>query len=338
MIGNVGLRLAPEALTPALARADLFLALDPHHDPRNKKAEAKVQTAIPIDHASLHRLFPQHLRTQTDLEYNTEKEKVIAITRDYFHDLILHEDPHGKLDPTRAAETLATALLPRARELFLQNDPAARLIARITIARHYAPDPAWPILDTPQLHQLLHDACTHKRSLADLTNSSALPDALRSTLPFPLDRQLDQLAPETITVPTGNKIKIDYPLPLSHQNSHHPQPQSSPSASRNSSASSKPQKSPTTASPSSSTSSPPATNPSKSRKTSNPSGPPPTSKSAKTSAPATPNTNGPKTPSPPPPHPEAAPTGSADPTRAQIFIAQPQFRAKFHHPRSTHDR
>ena len=213
MVGKVGIRLTPEALTPALARADLFLALDPHHDPRNKKAEATVRTAIPISEESLQRLFPQHLHTETDLEYDPQKEKVIAITRDYFHDLILYEDPHGKLDPTRAAETLATALLPRARELFLQNDPAARLIARITIARHYAPDPAWPTLDDPQLHQLLHDACTNKRALAELTESHALEHALRSTLPYPLDRQLDQLAPETITVPTGNKIKIDYPPP-----------------------------------------------------------------------------------------------------------------------------
>ncbi len=91
MVNNVGLKLAPEALTPALARADLFLALDPHHDPRNKKAEATVRTAIPIDETSLQRLFPTHLHTETDLEYDPQKEKVIAITRDYFHDLILHE-------------------------------------------------------------------------------------------------------------------------------------------------------------------------------------------------------------------------------------------------------
>ncbi len=285
-----------------------------HHDPRNKKSEALVNTAIPIDEQSLAHLFPNEIHTETALHYDADKEKVIAATRRYFHDLLLEENAHGHVDPPKSGPILAQALAPRPRDLFEKNPAAASLIARVALLRHAIPETNWPPLDDTQLTTLLTEACTNKRTLHELTDSQALPNALRSTLPYPLDRQLDQLAPETLEVPSGSKIKIDYQLPpLSSfivQPSSFPPP-SSPSASRNSSASSTPHASPPAASPSSSTSSPPATNPSKSPKTSAPSGPTPTSKSAKTSARATPNTNGPKTPSPQNPKPKAARADSA---------------------------
>jgi ATP-dependent helicase HrpB len=216
MVGGIGLRLAPECLTPALAQADLFLALDVHHDPRSKKAEATVRTALPLDRATLERLFPENFHTQTALEYDAQKQKVSAFTREFFADLLLREDPHGKVDPARAAEVLAAALAPRAAELFTKNEPAAKLLARTALLRHHMPEHPWPKFDEPQLQQLLKDAATSgggKRTLAELTEGPALADALRGALQYPLDRLLDQHAPESIEVPTGNRIKLEYPLP-----------------------------------------------------------------------------------------------------------------------------
>jgi ATP-dependent helicase HrpB len=210
---GTGARLAPESLTPALAKAPLFLALDAHHDPRNRKAEARVRTAIPLDESALQRLLPEFLRTDTALEYDPTKEKVIAFTRRYYRELLLSEDPHGRVDPARAGEVLAAALAPRAVELFTRDESAAKLLARIALLRHHMPEHPWPALDAPQLRELLAHAASGKRSLAELADSHGLAAAIRSTLAYPLDRLLDQHAPETITVPSGSRIKLEYAMP-----------------------------------------------------------------------------------------------------------------------------
>ncbi len=214
--GTVGARLAPESLTPALAASPLFLALDVHHDPRNRQAEAIVRSAIPIEESWLEQLFPTAIHTDNCLEFDPIKQKVIAFTRRFFYDLLLQEDPHGKVDPAQSGPILAAALAPRASELFLQNNNANQLLARTSLVRHYiweVSGTAWPAFDDVQLRELLTEACSRKRTVTELTESDALPHTLCNALPYPLDRQLDQLAPETIEVPTGSKIKIAYTLP-----------------------------------------------------------------------------------------------------------------------------
>jgi ATP-dependent helicase HrpB len=215
MVGGTGLRLSAEALTPAVARAKLLVALDPHHDPRNKRAEAMVRTAVAVEEAALARLFPEEMRSATALEYDTEKEKVVAFSRRYFNDLLLHEDPHGAVDRERAGVVLAAALTPRARELFVRNPVAGKLLARAALVRHYAGGEEWPAFDDEQLAGLLAEACAGKRSLAEVTEGGALAESLRGALVYPLDRQLNVLAPETLEVPSGSHIRIEYGLPAS---------------------------------------------------------------------------------------------------------------------------
>ena len=170
----------PEALTPALARADPFLALDPHHDPRNKKAEATVRTAIPIDHAlPSNASFPHTPPHPNRPRIRHPKEKVIAITRDYFHDLDPPRRPPRQTRPHQRRQKPPRHRPPPARPRTLSSkyDPAVRplFIARITIARHYAPDPAWPTPSTtPNSTNSSHGRLrSHKRSLRRPHSNSA---------------------------------------------------------------------------------------------------------------------------------------------------------------------
>ena len=215
MVGGGGVRLTPEALTPALSRAELFLALDPHHDPRNKRAEAMVRTAVAVSRESLERLFPEQMRTETVLEYDAGKEKVAAFTRRYFHDLVLEEDPHGRVDLQRAGEVLAEALLPRGRDLLMRNEAASKVMARVALVRSAMPEKAgdWPSFDDAQIAEVLRAACAGNRSLAEVVEGKALEEAVRGVLVYPMDRELERLAPETIEVPSGSRIRIEYSLP-----------------------------------------------------------------------------------------------------------------------------
>lgn len=213
MVGGMGVRVDEQAFTPALAASELFLALDAHRDPRNRRAEALVRTWAVIDESSLEKFFPHRVRTETAFEYDPARAKIVAATRRVFADLVLHEDPHGEVNRDRAGKLLADALAPRARELFLQDEASARFLARMALAQKHVPEKPWPAFDDGELRAALVEACAGKRSLAELTESRRLEESLRSRLQYPLDRDLDTLAPETLQVPSGSRIRLDYAVP-----------------------------------------------------------------------------------------------------------------------------
>ena len=73
------------------------------------------------------------------------------------------------------------------------------------------PEHAWPLFDEQELGDLLVEAARGKRSLEEVKRAN-LGASLRARLAYPLDRLLDQHAPESIEVPTGNRIRLTYPL------------------------------------------------------------------------------------------------------------------------------
>src|SRR5204862_6356619 len=56
----------------------------------------------------------------------------------------------------------------------------------------------------------LASACAGHRTLAEVRPQ--LPNRLRGLLDYPLDRLFETEAPETIEVPTGNRIRLGYPV------------------------------------------------------------------------------------------------------------------------------
>jgi ATP-dependent helicase HrpB len=74
-------------------------------------------------------------------------------------------------------------------------------------------DPVWPDLSDDALVARLDDwlapLLAGRRSLADL-GDGALADALRTLIPWDLQRRLDAEAPARWTAPTGNSFRIDY--------------------------------------------------------------------------------------------------------------------------------
>jgi ATP-dependent helicase HrpB len=68
--------------------------------------------------------------------------------------------------------------------------------------------------------EALVDAAQGKRSIAALR--PALLPAIQGLLPYPFDRKLESEAPESIEVPTGNRIRLDYPVQADESNVNPP--------------------------------------------------------------------------------------------------------------------
>ncbi len=210
MVGGGGVRLARESV---VKRAELFVAVDARSDARKLSREAIVHLASAIEPAWLEELFPQSMRRERELVYDEARKRVVARGTVWYRDLLLTEDADAPVDPLRAGEVLAAALAPRAEEIFESSDASAALLRRLAFVRRSAPERHWPVVDASHLRELLKEACRNKRSLDELTRGDALSSALLGLLTYPLDRQLDELAPMTIEVPSGSRIKIDYTNP-----------------------------------------------------------------------------------------------------------------------------
>jgi ATP-dependent helicase HrpB len=198
-------RLAPESV---VRQHEFFLALDARSDQRNLAREAIVTVASGIDPAWLERMFPQEIRRERNVVFDEQRQRVVARGEVSYRDLPLREDADAAIDPEQASAVLSEALGRRAAEFFA-DDAARNFLARVALLRHHMPEQPFPKFDDAALADVLADACAGRRSVDDVKRAN-LVSLLQSRLPYPLDRLLDQHAPETIQVPTGNRVRLDY--------------------------------------------------------------------------------------------------------------------------------
>jgi ATP-dependent helicase HrpB len=206
MVGGNGVRLARES---TLKQGDFFLAIDSRHDRRSTTRESLVRIASLVNVTWLTDLFPASIRKETGVEFDPQRQRVFGYQRNYYRDLLLSDDRNAAIDPVKAADALATALRPRAAELFAADESASHLLLRIALLRQHMPGHPWPDFSDAVLGDLLAEQCAGKRTAEEVTRGG-LSQAIRNHLVYPLDRLLEEHAPESIEVPTGNRIKLDY--------------------------------------------------------------------------------------------------------------------------------
>ncbi len=208
MVGGGGVRLANES---TVRKGDYFLAVDVRHDPRSVTREASVRVASGVDVQWLHEMFPMSIRRERGAEYDPQRQRVVGFVRTWYRDLLLEDDRNAAVDAATAGEALAKALRPKAVEMFASDESSAMLLARVALLRQYLPERDWPAFSPEELGQLLAEQCAGKRSVEEL-HRGGLVNALRASLIYPLDRLLEEHAPEGLDVPSGSRIKLDYAL------------------------------------------------------------------------------------------------------------------------------
>jgi len=206
MVGGGGARLAHES---TVKQGEYFLAIDARHDPRSATRESLVRIASVIQADWLAELFPPSVRKETGVEFDPQKQRVFGFVRTWYRDLLLQDDRNAAVDPGKAGDALAAALRPKAREIFLADESSANLLTRVAMLRQHMPEHPWPEFSDDELGDALAEHCAGKRSVEELKREP-LSNALRNRLVYPLDRLLEEHAPESIAVPTGNAIRLEY--------------------------------------------------------------------------------------------------------------------------------
>jgi len=170
----------------------------------------RILLAAPLEEAELITAFSQQLETEDRLEESgAGRLRAKRLTR--LGRLVVREAIDDNPDPALIAAALATRVRSGGVRILPWGEAAQSLRRRVAFLR--AADPSWPDLSDAALTAGLDDWLTPLlpgvRSLGAL-KADVLDSALRTLIPWDLQRRLDAEAPARWTAPTGNSFAIDY--------------------------------------------------------------------------------------------------------------------------------
>jgi ATP-dependent helicase HrpB len=170
----------------------------------------RILLAAPLEEPELLAAFARQLTTEDRLEESgAGRLRSLRLTR--LGRLVVRETVDDSPDPARIAAALADRVRAEGVSVLPWGEAAASFRQRLAFLRER--DPAWPDLSDAALLARLDDwlvpLLAGVRSLAAL-KPDALDAALRTLIPWDLQRRLDAEAPARWTAPTGNSFAIDY--------------------------------------------------------------------------------------------------------------------------------
>lgn len=170
----------------------------------------RISLAAPLDEPELLAAFAAQLSTEDRLEESgAGRLRAKRLTR--LGRITVRETIDENPDPAIITAALADRVRAEGLAALPWGEGATGLRRRLAFLR--ARNPAWPDLSDAVLLDRLDDwlspLLTGVRSLAAL-KPDALEGALRTLIPWDLQRRLDAEAPARWTAPTGNSFAIDY--------------------------------------------------------------------------------------------------------------------------------
>jgi ATP-dependent helicase HrpB len=200
MVGGRGVRLADES---AVADAELFVAAELTE---SGQVETLVRQASLVERAWL----PEsHLQTATDIVFDAERERVMALRRTKFLDLVLDESPAALPADADAGALLAAAVGERYDPAQFVDDDGRRYLARVECLRGWKPELNWPDFGAEPWRALLPEWCRGLSSVAELKKTSPVA-AIQGRLDAQQLAAVERDAPERVAVPSGSRITLEY--------------------------------------------------------------------------------------------------------------------------------
>jgi len=193
-----------------LAGEEFLIAIELDGERRN----ARIYKAAAYRLEILMEQFAGQIQCVEVVDWDTERRAVIARRDVKLDALVLHSEPLAAPDD----QEILAALLKGIRLHGLQSLPWTKTLRswqqRVCFLRRLSENQRkWPDVsdDGLNLHlrQWLAPYLTGMTRLRDLDRVE-LKAALFSMLPYPQHKQLDELAPTHLTVPSGSRIPIDY--------------------------------------------------------------------------------------------------------------------------------
>lgn len=157
-------------------------------------------------------LDPVFKRTQREVFYDSSLEKLIAVQKLYYMDLVLDEkDSHLKPDDLNG-EILYQGLMNHLKEVLPDLDsPPGQLLERINIYGQLFQNINFPRIDSVSLLEPLFWMCKGKKTLAEVRDGDWF-NAVRTILSHEQYVILQKELPEKLTLPSGKVVPLKYQI------------------------------------------------------------------------------------------------------------------------------
>ena len=184
---------------------------------RQGQREERIYLAVDLDPGLFNTVLREQVSQVDELDWD-EREGVLRAERQLkVGELVLSASPLANLDDESRARALVSYVRRKGLELLPWTPELRQWQARIELLRRLDLDRSgeseWPDLSDQMLMATLEEWLTpYVARVSRLSHFGQLDLSaiLRNLLPWPLPQQLDSQAPQTITVPSGSNIRIDY--------------------------------------------------------------------------------------------------------------------------------
>ncbi|WP_273204669.1 ATP-dependent helicase HrpB [Marinobacter subterrani] len=175
--------------------------------------EATIYLAAPVDPPDLEQDLSGHIQDTEEATWDDRRGTIVARRLRKLGELVLHEWPLDHVDPELFQQGLLTAIRKKGLESLPWTDESRQWRARVRMLADTFPDSGWPETgDTALLANLEHwlaPFMAGMTSWSDLARVDILT-ALNTLLDYPAQQQLQVLAPMALTIPTGQRARLDY--------------------------------------------------------------------------------------------------------------------------------
>jgi ATP-dependent helicase HrpB len=171
--------------------------------------EGKIFLAAPLDEQDLLHLAKE----QEVVGWDNQKGILVAAIETRIGNITLHSKPMQKISDELRVQILCNAIRDEGWKLLNRTPQTDNWQARVLSLHLWRPEEGWPDVSDQYLMQTLETwlgPFLHGINKRDELQRIDIAACLQTLLPWELQRQLDDLAPEKIKVPTGSMITLTY--------------------------------------------------------------------------------------------------------------------------------
>lgn len=179
-------------------------------------ADGRIGLAAPVELSDLKQRFAERIVVEESVAWDRSAQAVRARRRERLGALVLQDAPLADPDPEAALQALLQGIAAEGLAILPWSRAARRLQQRLCFVQRH--DPGWPdVCDAALGADLAGWLGPHLYGLKSREELQRLDLAaiLEAMLSWERRRELDELAPTHIVVPSGSRIPVDYSDPAS---------------------------------------------------------------------------------------------------------------------------
>ncbi len=178
-----------------------------------RAARSIVRVASAVEPEWLLDLFPERVVETAEARWNSQQERVEAVSRLLYDQIVLTETRAPDARGAEVSRVLAGAAGVAGVEAFVERESSERFLARVEFLARTFPEENFPALAEADAAEALTAMCAGRRSFAELraaARAGELFDHLRAKLTAAQSRLLARMAPERVALASGRQARVSY--------------------------------------------------------------------------------------------------------------------------------